>query len=157
MTIITSFNIFKKLIIVVISVALWSACNQRSDKSGLKDNTNIQETKTALTLNSKVKWQADSGTNHHVADLQTIASRFKIQPTPSVEEYHILGNDLGNSLNKMIRDCKMTGPDHEALHKWIGPLFNEISQLKNITDTTAARKTFNLIDRQLGDYHNYFK
>ena len=157
MPIITPFNIFKKLIIVVISVALWSACNQSSDKGELKENTNGQQTKTALILNNKVKWQADSGTNHHVAGLQTIANIFKIEQTPSVEEYHILGNDLGNSLNKMIQDCKMTGPDHEALHKWIGPLFHEISQLKNITDTTKARKTFNLIDSQIGDYHNYFK
>lgn len=148
----------KKIIVVIISATLWVACNQSSDKSGLQENVNSgEETATALILNNGAKWQADSNTNQHVADLRTIVDRFKNQPHRSVEEYHILANELGKSLNKMIQDCKMTGPDHEALHKWLEPVLNESNQLKNIKDTTTAATTFNLIDKQLNDYQNYFK
>ena len=148
----------KKLIFVIISVALLSACNQSSDKGEHKENANTgEETITALTLDNGAKWQADSSTNQHVADLHAITNMFKVQANPSIEEYHILGNDLGNSLNKMIQDCKMTGPDHEALHKWLEPVLKESNHLKNSTDTTTARTTFNSVDKQLDDYHNYFK
>ena len=150
------FNILKKIIGLIMCVALLSACNQSSDKVEPKEKAN-QVQATGLSLNNGSKWQADSTTSRHVVDLRTIADMFKIQPNPSTNEYQILGNDLGNSLNKMIQDCKMTGPDHDALHQWMEPILNESNQLKSITDTTTARATFNLIDKQLDDYHTYFK
>lgn len=152
------FKILKRLIIIIISVNLLSACNQSSHKGELKETGNAdEETTTTLTLNNGAKWQADSSTNQHVADLRTIANLFKNKTNPSVKEYHILSNNLGNSLNKMIQDCKMTGPEHEALHHWLEPVLNESNLLKNSADTTTARTTFNLIDQQLDDYLNYFK
>ncbi len=154
----TKLNILKKIISLIICVALLTACNQSSNRNEPKENSHTaEETATALTLDNGAKWQADSSTNHHVTDLRTIANMFKVQPNPSLKEYQILGNDLGNSLNEMIQDCKMTGPDHEALHKWLEPVLNESNQLKNVIDTTTARVTFNLIDKRLDEYHNYFE
>ena len=147
----------KKSLIALMCIALLFACNQNSNKAESKENASqVQEQPIGLTLNNGTKWQVDSSTSRHQVDLRTIADMFKIQPNPSANEYNILGNDLGNSLNKMIQDCKMTGPDHDALHQWMEPILNESNQLKTITDTTAARATFKLIDRQLDDYHTYF-
>lgn len=150
------FNNLKKIIGLIMCVALLSACNQGSDKVEPKENAS-QVQVTGLSLNNGSKWQADSTTSRHVVDLRTIADMFKIHPNPSADEYQILGNDLGNSLSKMIKDCKMTGPDHDALHQWMEPILNESNQLKSSTDTTTARATFTLIDKQLDDYHTYFK
>ena len=148
----------KKSMIALICTALLFACNQNSNKNENKENASQDQVQTTgLTLNNGAKWQADSTTSRHIVDLRTIVDMFKIQPNPSANEYQILGNDLGNSLNKMIQDCKMTGPDHDALHQWMEPILNESNQLKSITDTTTARTTFNLIDKQLDDYHTYFK
>ena len=51
----------------------------------------------------------------------------------------------------------MSGPDHDALHQWLEPVLSETNQLKNVTDTAVAAKTFKSIDTRIDDYHNYFE
>jgi hypothetical protein len=132
------------------------ACNSTSDKT--EEHTEHPHSKTSeLALNNGAKWKADSITNHNVVALKTIADNFRIKPAPSVNDYQLLGNDLKNGLDKMIKECKMTGPDHEALHQWLNPLLKENNELKIVTDTAVAKSVFNSIDKQLDEYHNYFE
>ena len=112
---------------------------------------------TALSLNNGAKWQADSVTNNNVAYLKKIADNFRTKPHHSVNDYQTLSTDLNNELNKMIQQCKMTGPDHEALHHWLGPILKETTELKNITDTAMAGSTFKSIDTRLDVFNNYFE
>ena len=132
------------------------ACNSASNKEEEHAEHSHSET-SELALNNGAKWKADSITNHNVVVLKTIADNFKIKPAPSVNDYQLLGSDLKNGLDKMIRECKMTGADHEALHHWLNPLLKENSELKNLTDTALAKSVFNSIDKQLDEYHNYFE
>ena len=86
-----------------------------------------------------------------------IVDNFRIKPLPSANDYKTLSIDLNNGLNKMIQQCKMTGPDHEALHHWLEPILKETNDLKNITDTTISASTFKFIDTRLDIYNNYFE
>lgn len=140
------------------------ACNAGTNKetteatgTTAENHSDHEENGSELVLNNGAKWKADSTTNHNVVDLRTIADNFKILPFPSAAEYQILNKDLGSALNKMVKECKMTGPDHEALHHWLEPVLKETNDLKNVTDTTSARKTFNVIDKRIDEYHNYFE
>jgi hypothetical protein len=110
-----------------------------------------------LTLNNGAKWKADSVTNQNVVNLKTIVDNFRTKPFPSLNEYHLLSADLGNGLNQMVQQCKMTGPDHEALHHWLEPILQENKNLKEVSDTLNGRKIFHSIDKRIDDYHNYFE
>lgn len=145
----------KKLIGLIICVTLMSACNQSSNKA--EHVSHGQDQTTALSLNNGAKWQADSITNNNVSYLKNIADKFKIKPSHSVNDYQTLSTDLNNALNKMIQQCKMTRPDHEALHHWLEPILKETNDLKNITDTTISASTFKSIDSRLDVYNNYFE
>ena len=90
-------------------------------------------------------------------NLKTIADNFRIKPFPSVNDYQLLGADLNTGVNKMIQECKMTGPDHDALHKWLEPVIQETNQLKTVTDTSVAKNTFLSIDKRIDAYHNFFE
>lgn len=148
----------KRLFYLVISLNLLIACNQNQDQAVNNDTTNPEEVHTTeLSLNNGAKWKADTTTNQHVTDLRTIADNFKILPFPALGEYISLGNDLNNSLQKMIQECKMTGADHEALHHWLEPVLKETNELKNTKDTASARKNFDHIDAQIDAYHTYFE
>jgi hypothetical protein len=148
----------KKAVILFLSVALLFACNQSSDKVKTDEHTDqVHAETTALTLNNGAKWKADSITNHNVIGLKSIADNFRIKPFPSANDYQVLGADLSNGLNKMIQECKMSGPDHEALHHWLEPVLSETNQLKSATDTAVAAKTFKSIDKRIDDYQNYFE
>ncbi len=132
------------------------ACNYTSHKTGEHAEHSHGET-AELALNNGAKWEADSITNNNVQDIKSIADSFKIKPFPSINDYQLLSGDLKNGLDKMISECKMTGPDHEALHQWLIPLLKENDELKNVADTGAAKSIFKSIDKQLEDYHHYFE
>ncbi len=113
---------------------------------------------TSLTLNNGDKWKADSSTYNNVMDLKNTSDMFKIQPFPPLNEYRIiLDNDLTKGINKMIQECKMTGPGHEALHKWLEPILENANQLKTLSDTAAAKLIFQVIDARIYEYRNYFE
>ncbi len=148
----------KRFLILLLCTSLLFACNQAPDKS--KDDkhviNNIKQT-TELALNNGTKWKADSVTNHNVANLRGIADDFKTEPAPSVSDYQKLSADLNTGLNKMIKECKMTGADHDALHIWLQPILEENAELKNISATEIAGTIFKSIDKRLDNYNNYFE
>jgi hypothetical protein len=148
----------KKTVFLFLSAAFLFACNQSSDKKKVDEHADHSHAETtALTLNNGAKWKADSITNNNVVGLKTIADNFRIKPFPTANDYQVFGADLSNGLNKMIQECKMSGPDHEALHHWLEPVLSETNQLKNVTDTAVAAKTFKSIDKRIDDYYNYFE
>lgn len=152
------FNIMKKIIGLVMCVGLLSACYQNSNKAESGEHVSHDQDQTpTLSLNNGAKWKADSVTTNNVAYLKKIAGNFRTKPRHLVSDYKALSTDLDNALNKMIQQCKMTGPDHEALHHWLGPILKETNELKNITDTTVASSTFKSIDMRLDIYNNYFE
>jgi len=143
---------------MLLCTALLFSCNQSPDKS--KTETHIGhsiEPTTELALNNGAKWKADSVTNHNVANLRSIADNFKIKSTSSVSSYQKLSANLNTGLNKMIKECKMTGADHDALHMWLQPILEENAELKNISDPEIAGTIFKSIDKRLDNYNNYFK
>lgn len=146
----------KKTFLLLSFSLLLLACNSTSDKT--QEHAEHTHNKTAdLALNNGAKWKADSITNNNVLDIKIIADNFKIKPSPSVNDYQLLSNNLKNGLDKMIKECKMTGPDHEALHQWLNPVLKNINELKSVSDTTDGSLIFKSLDKQLDEYHHYFE
>ena len=146
-----------KLLIIVCGSILFS-CNQGTKNSESKSNDDhTVAADTSLTLNNGAKWKADSITNHNVVSLKTTAGMFKVEPFPSLSNYQVLGNDLSSDLSTMLQQCKMKGDDHEALHKWLGPIINQSEHLKNVADTAEGRKIFDSVDNRINKYNQYFE
>lgn len=158
----------KKTLSLLISASLLLACNSSTgDKT---TTTKIeQDTSTSivadeehahdvvgLTLNNGAKWNGDEPTNANVKNLETILSDFN-PSTPATEDYVTLSNNLQAGLNKLIQDCRMKGPDHDALHAWLEPLIVKVKNLKAITDINTAKASTNDIKEHIELYHEYFK
>ena len=147
----------KKILFLLLSTALLFACNQGTEKSKTEKHSihDIEQT-TDLALNNNVKWKADSVINHNVTNLGSIANDFKKKSSLSISDYQKLSANLTTELNKMIKECKMTGADHDALHIWLEPVLKETAELKNSSDTVIAGTIFKSIDKRLDNYNNYF-
>lgn len=147
-----------KKIILFICAAFLFACNQSSDKTQADEHAeHAHEENVALTLNNGARWKADSITNHNVVNLKTLTDNFRIKPFPSLNDYQILGSDLKTGLNTMIQECKMTGPDHDALHHWLEPIQKGANDLSNAKDTTTAKTVFISVGKRIDEYHNFFE
>ena len=148
----------KTNLFIILCASFLISCNQSTKNTESHDeDAHSTTTDTSMTLNNGAKWKADSITNHNVIPLKVTANMFRVAPSPSLDNYQILGKDLANDANTMLQQCKMTGADHEALHKWLTPIINQSAQLKNITDTAEARKIFVSIDRRINAFQQYFE
>jgi hypothetical protein len=112
---------------------------------------------TKLTLNNGAKWKSDESTNKNVAELEAITDRFTINQPKLTADFTNVANELQAGLDKMIKECRMQGADHEALHQWLEPLMKSVNELKKAGDEKEASKLFDEIREQLNNYHQYFE
>lgn len=146
----------KKTFLLLSFALLLFGCNSTSNKTGEHAEHSHGET-AELALNNGAKWKADVTTNNNVLEIKTAADSFRTKPSPSISDYQLLSGHLKDGLDKMIKECKMSGPDHDALHQWLSPLLKETNELKNVTDTAAAGLVFKSINKQIDGYYHYFE
>jgi hypothetical protein len=108
-------------------------------------------------LNNGVKWKADSSTNDNVKNLQAIIVNFNGSPDKSVSAYTSTASDLQAGIDNMITGCKMKGADHDALHKWLEPLIEEVADLRKTTSEHQGADLIKKIEDHLYLYAHYFE
>lgn len=153
----------KKLLILLLLAATLSACNnqQHSKSSAELEQSEINDhheaTAESLTLNNGAKWKVDISTSNNVKNLQDMLKNFDHRNDRSVAAYKMLQEDLQHGIDKMITECKMKGPDHEALHKWLEPFMTQVSQLKHASNVSDAATALKGIELQANLYNQYFE
>jgi len=110
-----------------------------------------------LVLNNGAKWKVDRITNNNVNNLKQILKGFDNRADRSLKAYKKAGDDLQNGLTKMINECRMQGPNHLALHKWLEPLMVQVAKLKQASTNAAAAKSINFIGLQLNRFNQFFE
>lgn len=137
------------------------ACNsyeegEQSNNADTASATHKEEeaSETGLVLNNGAKWKADSLTLRNVALLQDIVLDAKNE---RLENYLQTGDSLQKGLNKMIADCKMQGPDHDALHQWLHPLLGKVENLNKSTSASSAGAIFTEIQSHINVFSQYFE
>lgn len=150
----------KKLLILLCISSLF-ACNNAADnkKESVQTTEDAHHREKVATpaLNNGAKWKSDESTNRNVAELEAIVNKFNTMQPKLTADFINVANELQSGLDKMIKECRMEGPDHEALHQWLGPLLENVAALKKVTTEKEALKSFDGIREQLETYHQYFE
>ena len=149
----------------IITVSSLLAISCRNDQqSATRKETKSEEVKHEhdsdagkLGLNNGARWKADSSTNNNVKELLAIVEKFNSSTARSVNTYNSTGIELQAGVDKMIRECKMKGPEHDALHKWLEPMIGEIAKLQKSTNEQEAAVVIRQIEEQLKLYPQYFE
>ncbi|MEO6948430.1 MAG: hypothetical protein ABI123_02275 [Ginsengibacter sp.] len=155
----------KKYLFILFATFLF-ACNQgnkppaydaHADHEHNEEVAQDAQQPEKLVLNNGSKWKADDATNTNVAELKKITDNFKAIQTPTTEDYQALNGNMARGLNKMIQQCKMEGPDHDALHHWLEPILKQNTELKELISATESRRIFDSLDTRINIYPNYFE
>lgn len=153
----------KKVFSISLVVLVFWACKDQGH-SGTKEmilnadkNENTQVRSSNLILNNGIKWKADLATNQNVNDLILIIDAFKNERDKSLAAYQRTTADLQKELDNMISECKMQGPEHEALHMWLLPLMESVSEFKNSSTEANAAQLFEAISNQVNLFSQYFE
>lgn len=123
----------------------------------LADKNQHEISSEKLALNHGAKWKVDRATNDNVDNLKQILKRFDNNTGRSLKAYKKAGDELQHGLVKMINECRMEGPNHLALHKWLEPLMAQVAKLKQASTSATATKSINFIQSQLIRYNQFFE
>ena len=151
------------LTILLLANFLW-ACNNHTHSENKEaispseaDHHQHETTTEKLVLNNGAKWKADSNTNSNVNNLLVIIENFDSGTDKSLVAYMEAAAYLQKGLDKMISECKMQGPDHEALHKWLEPLIEQVRKFKQASTEADAAQSLDAIHAQVNLYAQYFE
>lgn len=150
----------KKIWAILAVTSLLLACNSNNEqgKNTAPESTTYQhehgEEASALVLNNGNKWKADSTTVVNAANLQSIIA---IAKTESLADYLQTSTALQESLNKMVKECKMQGADHDALHDWLEPVMKKTKELNKATATENAAPILHELETQVNLFPQYFE
>lgn len=151
-----------KNIVFLLFVFIFFACNNTgSPGNEIKDTAaekkELKEPAIALTLNNGEKWQGDESTRNHVMKLSNIFREFKAKSRSGISDYQLLASEAREELDGLIRDCKMSGPDHDALHLWLEPVLKSTADLKNAKSMEEAEVISGAIIEDIDKFNTYFK
>ena len=155
-------KLVKHTTVFILAAVLFTACHSSENKETTlqseqaKENHshNEHESSAELSLNNGLKWKTDSITNKNVLDLY---NRIADANQVSVEDYQKTAKVLQTDINEMIKECRMQGADHEALHHWLEPLMDESKKLSEVTTVEEGKKLFGIIRKQIENYSEYFE
>lgn len=109
-----------------------------------------------LMLNNGAKWKADQATITNVNRLKNIVKHAYSKTTRSLKDHQATTKALQEGLDRMIQECRLKGPNHQALHKWLEPLMAKINQLEHAGDAASMEILIQKIKAQLDLFDRYF-
>ena len=144
-------------ILIIILIALFSSCKKETQKSvtntSESEEINLLDTLT-LKLNNGEKWVANNETQIGIIKMDSIISSFK---TKGSQDYTSLGKDLSKQTSFIIKSCNMTGEAHDQLHVVLVPMLDEISILKESTNTEENKSALNELQELIEGYFSHFR
>lgn len=154
-----------KNVLTFLFAAILFGCNHANNASNKTEDTSIKESHEHdnekehggnLALNNGAKWQTDVSTHTHAVKLITQADTFDTKTDEDVTLYHSVAADMQKELNSLVGDCKMKGPDHDALHLWLEPVLKDVSDLKKISATEEGKHAAEKLTGDVKKFNQYF-
>jgi len=125
---------------IVLSLMLFSvSCSNNQLKNEPKEThphaTAANQAK--LELNNGEKWKLDEPTRENMKKIKAYISQ------TSHANGVLTAEELQKYTDKLIKECRMSGPDHDALHVWLGTFLQHVQALKNNRDAETASHALN--------------
>lgn len=149
----------KRTFISAILLLILVANCKNEQKTKTSDSTSELERISVLdTLQIKLdngeKWIANIETHEGVKLMDSIISAFKKE---SKKDYVSLGDDLSKQTSYIIKNCSMKGEPHNQLHVVLVPMLDEISILREQTNTSESNAASIRLEQLISAYFMHFK
>lgn len=117
------------------------------------EHKNIDTASTALRLNNGVKWKTDEATRKNVAHLTKIIND---NSNIDVKNRAQLTKQLQTRIDTLVMQCKMQGPDHDALHVWLNQVLHNLKEMKEEEKDTYL-ESYAELRKDVENFHVFFE
>lgn len=136
-----------KNIIMILSLLL-AAC---SSGPGMDTKANHRHP-VVLTLNEGRRWETDAATRKNVAALVRLVEDRRFTEASSMPQ---LVRELQLRVDTLVAECKMQGPAHEALHRWLEVVLGDLRALKKTDSDQQA--VYAALKNDVRSFYHYFE
>ena len=150
-----------KLIMVAV-ILLLASCRSQTSNREIKTGDSVithsehdpdkgkNEDEKQLRLNEGKKWKLDDVSRSNVATLGKILSENagKDQKTQALA--------IREGTDKLIKECRMQGADHDALHLWLEGFLEHLRGLE-YGKPGEAGKNVTILRQDLDSFYQYFE
>ncbi|RED44448.1 hypothetical protein DFQ10_103132 [Winogradskyella eximia] len=136
-----------KYVIITLLLALTFGCKNETVKPEIHSAIQLE----GLALNNNEKWIANEET--HIG-MKRIDSILKNNTSTSGK---VLGDVLSKQTSYIIKSCDMEGEAHDQLHVVLVPILEEITDIKDVENTSELEKKVTNLQRLTATYFEYFK
>jgi hypothetical protein len=128
------------------------ACSDRADSN--QEKGEVTDKKEAhishsLQLNDGKKWKLDQSTTKNIATLKSL-----ITDTAN-KDFQKLAITLQQQTNILVSECKMEGPDHNALHLWLEQWLEHLRDFKE--NRKDQQEGYRYLQKDLMEFEKYFE
>jgi hypothetical protein len=141
------------MILSLFSIACSGNVSQKkgTQKGGHEAHTAKPESPAKLQLNNGVKWKTDEATRTNVAAMATLINN----NSSSEKNKEQFINQLQARVDTLVQQCKMTGPEHDALHLWLEQVLNDIKAIKE--GTGDYQNSYAALKKDVESFYLYFE
>lgn len=150
-----------KIIMAVLILLLASCTSRTSDKQKtITDSAVVEEKSThdaahetneqELKLNEGKKWKLDDITRTNIAAIR------KILDDKAGGDPKLLAAAVRQGTDKLVKECRMKGADHDALHLWLEGFLKDLGDLESSTAGQPAANTGKL-KADIEKFYQYFE
>lgn len=121
-------------------LAVFISCNSQQTAEDHQNKTakEREEKVSKVPLNSNAKWKADEPTKKNVAAMMQVLNDSLYSDAGKRMELY---TNLKATIDTLVKECKMKGPDHDALHVWLENVLEELKELKEEDEEYYERYT----------------
>lgn len=134
----------------VVFVACGTTTSQEQKENGEEQEHSNSD--PALQLKNGAKWKPDSITRTNVVILSQLVNDSNYRDEKNKQTF---SNQLQKGLDSLVKQCKMSGPDHDALHAWLKPVLHDVKELKE--DEGDYDKKYAQLRADVHRFYDYFE
>jgi hypothetical protein len=113
--------------LIVIFSFIWLGCTNASQEHATKEDAHQhKDGVVSLQLNNGSKWKTDEATKKNVVSIKQLVNDSNYYK----KEAESFTLELQAGIDTLVQQCRMEGPDHEALHLWLGNVLRDLDALK---------------------------
>ena len=122
--------IYMNKILIIISLIIISCANPEKHQATTghehHDTTKV-ETAIGEQLNNGARWKTDEATRKNVGVLMKFINDSSHSDSKNRQQ---LLQKVQAAIDTLVRQCRMSGPDHDALHVWLKQVLVDVQNLK---------------------------
>lgn len=121
-----------KQLTMILLVALAACSNPQADKQqDNKDSNKHEHSAASVSTNNGAKWKADEATKKNVAAMIKVVNDTTYASSAKRNQ---LSANLQSAIDTLVKECRMKGPEHDALHAWLEKVLHDVKEIKEGDD-----------------------